>query len=441
VETFASARQDVPRRAIGLLCASRSGLTEAEMLDILSIPMRDWAPLRNAISYLLVDRAGLMVPVGPDLVAALRNRYGDWALDEGRRHLAQFFLRSPMSPRALDELPMLLRRLGWRDDAQRLVSDPAWMSASHRRDPAELHAWVSELARFNAARARGLHGALVMMSTDDNDESAIAALDTLGALGCWEDVATIAARRSEAAAADRKATLLELLAQAQLETGQPAAAIKTLSQASKLAPADGLQRIRLWERAGAIALDADHADIARVLFSNAAGAYAEAGRPAMNDRAIAMHAMGLLAGGKTAEALTSFVAAERRARREHSLEVLALALGGKGLALLERGKTLEALAALKEEANLWQMLGLEDKLARSLSNQAIGHVGLDDFDSAQSLFERALIYATRHGNTRRRVVHNHVAMLHRLGIGSGALARNLLSSVDASEVPSAAPDR
>lgn len=117
-----------------------------------------------------------------------------------------------------------------------------------------------------------------------------------------------------------------------------------------------------------------------------------------------------------------------------------MALGGKGLALLERGRTFQALSALREEANLWQILGLEDKLARSLSNQAIGHVELDEFDRAQTLFEQALAHASRLGSTRRHVVLNHVAMLHRLGIGSGALARSLLNSLEAPGVSPAAPD-
>lgn len=303
VEALPGAREGVARNAIGLLCASRSGLTEVEILGILRIPVRDWAPVRNAIAYLLVDRAGLMVPVGPYLVAALLNRHGAAALEEGRHCLAQFFLRDPMCPRAIDELPMLLTRLGWWDDALRLVSDPAWMSASHQRDPAELHAWVSELARNNGDAARRLREALVVMSTHAGDESAIAALETLGSLGRWEDVATIAARRSEAATSDRKGSLLELLAEAQLETGRPTAAIETLSRASGLGFKDSLQQVRLWERAGAIALDANHSDIARTLFSKAAAAYTTRGRFALNDRALAMHAMGLLVGGESAKAL------------------------------------------------------------------------------------------------------------------------------------------
>ena len=107
------------RDALSLIWASRRGLSEAELLDMLGadgdpLPQAVWSPLFLAIEESLIMREGLLNFFHDYLRQAVYDRYICSADNEMMRHkeLSNYFIRNETDYRKADELPWQLKRTG-----------------------------------------------------------------------------------------------------------------------------------------------------------------------------------------------------------------------------------------------------------------------------------------------------------------------------------------
>ncbi|RKZ41964.1 MAG: hypothetical protein DRQ49_03510 [Gammaproteobacteria bacterium] len=128
--------------ALGLLWATRRGLGESELLNLLDIPQGVWSPLYLALSSALVNRAGLLNFFHDYLRQAVEQRYLTDA-DKKRavhRQLADFFETLPLDTRQADELPYQLEQAGEKVRLQDCISEiPMFLQLM--RDDKEYELW------------------------------------------------------------------------------------------------------------------------------------------------------------------------------------------------------------------------------------------------------------------------------------------------------------
>ena len=93
-----------------MLWASRRGLSEKEILGLLSIPQAVWSPLHNALEESLVSRSGLLTFFHDYLRKAVEDRYLKHTESKHASHLrlADYFDKKEIDDRKVDELPWQL---------------------------------------------------------------------------------------------------------------------------------------------------------------------------------------------------------------------------------------------------------------------------------------------------------------------------------------------
>ncbi|NQT13105.1 MAG: tetratricopeptide repeat protein [Planctomycetes bacterium] len=144
-------RPALTAEALGLIWASRRGLTEAELLHLLRstdqpmLPVAVWSPLRAALESSLVNRRGTLTLAHDFLRQAVGSMF---AADAKKRRalrlrLADYFEAQPVYARACDELPWLLRAAGERDRLRACLLDIDRFRVIHERDREKLMGyWV-----------------------------------------------------------------------------------------------------------------------------------------------------------------------------------------------------------------------------------------------------------------------------------------------------------
>ncbi|MDX6376214.1 MAG: hypothetical protein QOE98_517, partial [Gaiellaceae bacterium] len=141
---------------LGPLAASRTGLTEAELLDLLGDgARRPLSQLQLGAGSLIGDFGGRRRLAFDQVQAAAERRYlGD--APAVHRRLAALFAADPCSPRAIEELPWQLLAAGEAGQLRALLVDPPFIEAAHDRDAhllGRLWARLEEASSFRAATA------------------------------------------------------------------------------------------------------------------------------------------------------------------------------------------------------------------------------------------------------------------------------------------------
>jgi tetratricopeptide (TPR) repeat protein len=129
------------RDAMTLLWASRRGLAEAELLELLSeggqpLPQARWSPLFLAAEQSLVTRGGLIGFFHEYLRQAVQGRYlaGQEVKCRAHGRLADYFDARETDERRLDELPWQLEKAGQWERLTSALTDFTFLVAAYRRD-------------------------------------------------------------------------------------------------------------------------------------------------------------------------------------------------------------------------------------------------------------------------------------------------------------------
>jgi len=110
------------KEVLGLIWASRRGLTEAEILRILrpadlpQLPLAFWSPLRAALEESLIDRGGYLNYIHDFIRIAVEVAFvpDEDSKNSFRQRLASHFEAQPENERNCDELPWLLKQMNAR---------------------------------------------------------------------------------------------------------------------------------------------------------------------------------------------------------------------------------------------------------------------------------------------------------------------------------------
>lgn len=127
-------RADLVGAALSLLVCSRSGLTEAEVLDMLGadggvpFPSAIWAPLRNALDGWFIERSGLISFAHPAIPSIVERRYVDGQRSQVHRSMAAYFSSRSQVERSVSELAWHLQALSDRAALYELLCTPATLS-------------------------------------------------------------------------------------------------------------------------------------------------------------------------------------------------------------------------------------------------------------------------------------------------------------------------
>lgn len=165
------------RRALRLIWASRQGLEDGELRDLLGsdgkpLPAAMWSPLRIAAADMFVERAGLIDFAHDFIRQAVADRYlGDPAKKrDAHRRLADYMATRDASPRALEELPAQLIALGAWSELAELLTDPLWLTPLWDRDRSEVMRNWTRIHESSEISAGALFSA---MSDDQLDRAGV----------------------------------------------------------------------------------------------------------------------------------------------------------------------------------------------------------------------------------------------------------------------------
>lgn len=116
-EDYDQDRPGLVRDTMSLLWASRDGLAEAELLDLLGtdgepLPAAVWSPLHIAAEQSLLGRSGLVGFSHDALRAAVWRRYLDEeSAQAAHRRIADYFQARDLVPRKIEELSWQLMQV------------------------------------------------------------------------------------------------------------------------------------------------------------------------------------------------------------------------------------------------------------------------------------------------------------------------------------------
>jgi ATP-dependent transcriptional regulator len=380
-QDFETERPGLVREALSLIWAARSGLSEAELLDMLGseglpLPQRVWAPLALALENSLFDRGGLLNFFHDFIRQAVEQRYLKNAEEREHVHLrvAEHFASMEGFPvRKLDELPWQLQQAGEWQGLFDLLADLDFFEALYKKDSQEVSVyWAaveagSALKRTQAHKdvsKRGLHllnwlalnfqGAGFLQEALELHEEAARvcrATDNLdglqGSLGNQALILKAWGRLEEA---------MDLLKEQERICRQ-------LGNLNGLSYSLGNQANILyrWGRLEeAMALHKEEERICKDL-GNLDG----------RSRSLGNQALILRRWGRLEEAMARHKEEERICRQLGNIEGLQGSLGNQANILSAWGRLEEAMELHKEEERICKDLGNLDSLSNSLGNQAL----------------------------------------------------------------------
>jgi len=120
-----SEQQGLVKKVMTLIWASRRGLSESEILELIELPPAVWSPLYLALEESLVSRSGLLDFFHDFLRQAVEDRYFDGVNVQTNTHLvlADFFENKELDARKIDELPWQLCNAKCFDRLRNCITD------------------------------------------------------------------------------------------------------------------------------------------------------------------------------------------------------------------------------------------------------------------------------------------------------------------------------
>jgi tetratricopeptide (TPR) repeat protein len=167
-EDYERDRPGLVAEAMSLLWASRQGLSEAEILDLLGggdgpLPQAIWAPLRLAGDGSMVSRSGLIDFFHGYIREAVRVRYLHEPALERAAHdrLAVYFARGETGLRAVEELPWQLIWAGRYGRTASVLADPSFLVAAWHIDPIDVKEAWAQVEASSPIRMAAAYGELM----------------------------------------------------------------------------------------------------------------------------------------------------------------------------------------------------------------------------------------------------------------------------------------
>ena len=430
-------RPGLVRDAMQLLWASRRGLSQAELLDILGadgspMPHAYWSPLYLAIEGSLTNQMGLLALGHAYLRNAVENRFLPADKDKSGTHerLADYFFDRTLNSRKISELPwQLLKARNWQRLLQ-VLTKPDFFLAAWQTDEFDLKRYWADIElnsdlRLNTAYlpypdvtshnaefvwnlARLLHESGYPSESLKLREELIDVYhqtNDLEMMGGTLNVQAITLR--ELGDLDRALDLFKKSENTfhKLKDSRGVAAALT-GQATILADRG--------EYTNALALHQKSAQIFKDL-NDAIGFVTSIGSQAIILRAL----------GQLDQALTLFKEEERMCREIGALDGIARSLGNQALIHHDRGNLDLALKLHQQNEEICRELGNSYSLAMCLGNQGAVLREIGQLEKAMTLHQeqeqinRTISNLTGLANS----LHNQAAIHHQQGELEQALTR------------------
>lgn len=363
--------------ALTLIAASKTGLAELELLDLLgeqgeALPAAHWARLRADLGSALLDRAGLLTFAHSYLSEAVDQEFGPDAAGRRNLHLrlAAYFDSPIRGSRRAEELPAQLAAAEEWDRLAAALSEPNLLTQLATRDEYELRRyWAAiekETAHTFATAAKKLLGQRTSLSVE-----LLLSLETL----LW----------NQGHYDDCLAALTELVARLEPE-GETVRLAVMLRQLADV-----------HSRLGNMSRGAELLDRARSIFE---GEKDVRGQASVLRTEIAL----LMTQNRYEEALESIKRASDVAMRLGDRVGLRVDLTNRAICLTMIGKLEEAAEVHIEEENLARQRRDWDGLARSLNNQGALQARRGNLRHALERHRAASDIATQNGNLRSLIV-------------------------------------
>ncbi len=431
-------RLGLVRDAFSYIWASRKGLSEAELLELLGsrehpLPQVYWSPLSLAAEHNLINRSGHLGFYHDYFREAIRERYLSSDTEQVQAHLAlaEYFGVSESLSRMCEEFPwQLARGKAWEHLVSQLKQPDFFMALwdSNQYDIQEY--WVQIEADSSYTMANAYQPALD--APDEYDDAYLFRLSSLLAgtgnlneafllraylieyyrrIGDQESLerslgnqANILYSRGDLdeamklhkekeqicrklGAKDNLSTALGSQAVILADRGDLDGAMKLHREQEhmcrKLGAKEYLQ-VSLGNQAGILKIWGD-LDRAMVLLKEQERICRELGLKDSLQISLGNQALILKAGGNLDEAMKLFKEQERICRELGDKDGLQVSLGNQAGVMKVRGDLDEAMGLLKEQEQICRKLGLKDSLSVSLGNQALILTISGDLDGAMKL--------------------------------------------------------
>jgi nephrocystin-3 len=334
---------ELVRNTMQLLWASRDGLSESELADLLGTsdgPLSSalWSPLYLAIKELMINRSGLLSFFHAAFRQAVEKRCfsdGNHKLN-AHRQLVDYFRRYGSQHRRMAELPWQLAALSDWSELSSLLSASEFLSKAWAVNQFDVKSYWAMIEARSPIRMVNTY-APVIKSPERNKEClpALCALLTDG--GYVREALTVG----------------DYLEKAARESGNISALQASLSTRATLLK-------RLGDLDDALVLLKEQEELCRNAENWAALA-----------SSLGNQAVILLEMGKPGEALAVNKQEEAICRRIEDLAGLSASLGNQGIILKELGDPAGALNLLREQEKVCRQLGDLAGLQKSLGNQGL----------------------------------------------------------------------
>lgn len=361
-QDYERGRPGLVGEAMSLLWASRRGLTESELLELLGagdepLPAAIWSPLHLAAEQSLVNRAGLVGFFHDYLRQAVRARYLQASERQREAHLrlAEYFQQRELGLRRIDELPWQLSQAGEWQQLRDSLGDLAFFELAWENDSLEVK----------------------RLWTEVENESPHRLVDTYG---------PVVARPSE-----YSPTVVWTLSSLFDATGHPELALALRVALAKhfRATADRVGLATVLDGQGLLLQRSGDLDGAMALHQEAEGLCRELGdrwtlSACLNSQGTILKLLGDLGG-----AMALYREAEGLRRDLGDTAGLSTVLGNQGMILHQQGDLDGAMALHQEAERLCRQLGDMDGMSACVRLQAGVVQSRGDLDGAMALHQEA----------------------------------------------------
>ena len=398
------------RRVMSLLWASRNGLAENELLEMLGsesapMPQAYWSPLYLALLESLVNRSGLLAFFHDFLRQAVESRYLGSKEEAADAHfaIAAYFDKKELSERKITELPWQYAQIDAWDRLYANMSNLDFFALMMDKDQFEAKSFWTLL------ESKGGHNMIVAYrNVIDAPEQYpdhvwhVSSLftDTGRLAEAYPLLEFLVGHYRSSGDLKNLSGSLGNLANILYARGDLDGAMELYQEAEKicvqLEENDGIQRAvgnqaLILQTRGALAE-------AMALYEKKEKICREIGNKDGLQRALGNRAVIYQTLGELDKAMALFMEKERLCRETGDKNELPLALGNQAVILQTQGKYAESLELHKMAEKISRDIGNKDGLQRSLTNQAALHVETGDLQAAIHLADKAVGICRETGN-------------------------------------------